>query len=96
MITKINTTKLITFTKFVKIIIGLPYEGSTAISADVSMKRISAEEGSNIANIRASFHSRIVARAINTNVAIPDITTKTIGAVGTPSRFSADAKTDKM
>lgn len=53
-------------------------------------------DANNIDALFASFHRRIIAITINIVVAIPDTTSKAIGATELPSISVADAMTDSM
>ena len=55
MIAKISAPKLITLTIFVKIIIGLPYEGEDKNRFASNIRRMIAEDGSKMERILASF-----------------------------------------
>lgn len=94
--TKIFAIKLTVLAIFNRIIIELPYGGKVNVATTVSTKRMSVEDANIIDSHFVSFQRRIVAIMINTKVAIPDITTKTTGAVEFPSRSEADDKTDNI
>ena len=60
-IAKIRAPKLIALIRFVRIIIGLPYEGENKTRFVSNIRRIIAEDGSKTERIFASFRRRIVA-----------------------------------
>lgn len=75
---------------------GLPYDNGVKIWVVVKTKEIIAEDANTIDRFLAPLCKRTVAKATNAIVATPDTITRAMGAAGTPSKFSADAKTAKM